>query len=330
MNKSKHTRFLIQAMGLLQLVAGLVAAYYGPLEIAVFYLFSTDGPFAYDGFGVGSLWFGLLVMHNIAYYVLAMLLIPVGIGNLRLRSWALTLNRLYCWSWLGGGALLMFNFVLLASQLGSLDIEPAILVQRLLLVGLIAVGGLLLLPALLLYFFNRRNVKQVYVIHGDAPGAMSQRLSSTPMPFLLLIFLSGIVLLALSLATFFQGLFPLFGQILLGRQGIRAIALCSVLLIGVVFGLLLRQRWAWWAALIGYGLLMLSSAMTFAAQSADKIFGLMILPMSETEAWQRLPFLHGYWLLPTLTGPLIIAMLLLALSRRYFFPAHDPSLTQNV
>jgi hypothetical protein len=74
MRKHRLRRLPVISKGKL---VGIVAAFYGPLETYVFYFFSRNGPFHYDGFGFGSLWFGLLVVHNLAYYVLAALLIPV-------------------------------------------------------------------------------------------------------------------------------------------------------------------------------------------------------------------------------------------------------------
>ena len=86
---------LIKIAGFAQLFIGLLALYYSPLEIYVFYLFSEKGPFYYPGFGVGSVWFAILVAHNLAYYILAATLLLLGVGSIRLRHWALRLSRLY-------------------------------------------------------------------------------------------------------------------------------------------------------------------------------------------------------------------------------------------
>ncbi len=88
----KLIRVLLKIIGFALILVGLVAAFYGPLEIFVFYLFSEGGRFHYDGFGVGSIWFAALVVQNIGYYVIAAICIPIGIGHLKLRRWALTLK----------------------------------------------------------------------------------------------------------------------------------------------------------------------------------------------------------------------------------------------
>ena len=96
----KPISIFLRIIGVGLLSVGLVAAYYGPLEIFVYYLFSKGGRFYYDGFGMGSLWFAALVVQSIGYYLIAALFIPVGIGYVTLRRWALTLTRLYTWFWL--------------------------------------------------------------------------------------------------------------------------------------------------------------------------------------------------------------------------------------
>jgi hypothetical protein len=89
----------LRVIGFVLVLFGLVAAYYGPLEIFVFYLFSEGGQFHYDGFSVGSFWFAALVVQNIGYYIIAALFLPVGIGHLKQCRWALTFTQLYLWVW---------------------------------------------------------------------------------------------------------------------------------------------------------------------------------------------------------------------------------------
>ncbi len=93
----------LRLLGGALLLVGLVGAYYGPLEIFVFYLFSEGGQFYYDGFGMGSLWFAYLVVQNLGYYIIAAICIPIGLGHIWLRRWALTLARLTLWFTLGSG-----------------------------------------------------------------------------------------------------------------------------------------------------------------------------------------------------------------------------------
>jgi hypothetical protein len=42
--------------------------------------------FYYEGFQIGSLWFAYLTLQNAAYYIVAFLLIPIGIGTVKLQK----------------------------------------------------------------------------------------------------------------------------------------------------------------------------------------------------------------------------------------------------
>ncbi len=55
-------RTLIRILGDACPAVGIVAAPYAPYEIHCFYVFTTGGPFEYEGFTVGSLWFALLAV----------------------------------------------------------------------------------------------------------------------------------------------------------------------------------------------------------------------------------------------------------------------------
>ena len=51
-------RLILALVGVLLMCVGIVAAFFGPLEMVCFYFFSEGGRFAYEGFGFGSFMFG--------------------------------------------------------------------------------------------------------------------------------------------------------------------------------------------------------------------------------------------------------------------------------
>jgi len=128
---------LLKSVGVMLTLVGLVAVYYGPLEIYVFYLFSEGGHFHYEGFGMGSFWFGALVVQNLGYYIIAALCLPIGIGHLKICRWALTITRLYLWFWLGSGVLLLGNSLLLISPTMDLNLTRDVLAIRLAILALV-------------------------------------------------------------------------------------------------------------------------------------------------------------------------------------------------
>ena len=91
---SKNTALLvIKILGILQLAIGLFSLVIAPLEIYSFYLFSEDGRFYYEGFGIGSFLYGLIAGQIIGYYFIAFLFITLGYGHLKLQRWAFNLSQ---------------------------------------------------------------------------------------------------------------------------------------------------------------------------------------------------------------------------------------------
>jgi hypothetical protein len=275
----KLTFVFLKVTGVVLILVGLIAAYYGPLEIFVFYLFSEGGIFYYDGFGMGSFWFAALVVQNLGYYLIAALCLPVGIGHVKLRRWALTLTQLYICFWLGAGIWLIVNGILLIPCLFKLDLSRNVLFSRLAILGVSSFFLLILLPVLALWFYKNEQVRQVFEAH-DPNRYWTERY---PFPLLALLLLFGILILVLHIAIFFQGLFPVFGRILLGHPAVDIISLCILVTGILIYGLARLRTWAWWCSLVYASLLAVSSIMSFSRHSFSDVIAMMNLPAYETE-----------------------------------------------
>ena len=94
---TNNLKKFIKLLGYSLLIIGLVAAYYGPLEIYCFYMFTEIGPLYSEDFNFGTLMFATLVISNISYYLIAFFLIPISIGLIKLRDWGrkLLINLIY-------------------------------------------------------------------------------------------------------------------------------------------------------------------------------------------------------------------------------------------
>jgi hypothetical protein len=304
---------LLKLAGAAFLAVGLVAAYYGPLEIYVFYLFSEGGRFYYQGFGMGALWFAALVIQNLGYYVIAALLLPLAIGHLGLRRWALPLARLYLWFWLGAGLLLAVILVGLAPATFRLGLPPAVLALRLGLTAAAVVLLLILAPVLGLLFYRSAPVRAAFT-----GGPNPTWIESYPMPLLAVLLLFFIMIVVLHLAMFFQAVFPLFGIIMLGRPAVPVIAACIVILGILIYGLVRRESWAWWASLVFVALLAVSAGLSFARYGLFDILQRMQLPPAEIEFMRGAAALQDFNLTALVTLPLLVTLGLLVYSKRYF------------
>ena len=296
---------------------GLVAAYYGPLEIYVFYLFSPGGRFYYEGFAVGSLWFAYLVLQNLGYYLLAALLLPLGIGTFTLRRWAYTLTRVGLWLWLGAGLLFSFNWVVLAlhqSRANPSDPDTALRIAAFsLILSLIT----MVLPVLLLWLYSRDAVHRTFESHNPS-RYWTERY---PFPLLIVLGIMLAVIFVFQIAIFLQGLYPFFGEIIWGRTGVRWLAGNIVIQLIIMYGLIRLRRWGLWSSLLYYCALTFSAGLSFYGRSLADVLKEMSLPQFEIEFLIPLTFLEGISMFLLIIPVLLVLLGLLFYSRGYFISA---------
>ncbi|MFZ5918441.1 MAG: hypothetical protein ACOYZ7_16005 [Chloroflexota bacterium] len=298
---------ILIAIGILLLLVGIAAALLGPVEMYCFYLFSEGGRFHYEGFGFGSFMFGNIACQILGYYVIAWLCIPLGYGHLHMRRWARTLAVTLLWFWLvvGMPLVIVFFFILVASK----DLSPVAVLIAAILLAL----SYLVAPGLLIRFYRSPKVRLTF----ETKDPNSYGIERLPMPTLVLCVLYLFYAIVLHVPIFFKGLFPFFGIFLFDLQGILLIDVSIALLIGLAWGTLKRRAWAWWGAVIYFGLMACSAMLTFLKSSYLDILSGMRFPPTEMEALDGVP-LQGFHLAVFFGIPLLITWGLIVLSKRYF------------
>ncbi len=314
-NMQKWTPLFLKGIGVALLLVGILAAFYAPLELFVYYMFSEGGQFYYDGFGMGSLWFGTLTVLNLGYYVIAAICLPLGIGHIKLRRWSLTLTRLYLWFWLGAGILLFAHFVLLAPTIFKVGGSQAPVVSQLIIFGMAALTFLILLPLLGLWFYGTTTVRAVFTGH-DPKLYWTER---TPFPLLVLLLLDLAMIVVIHIAIFFQGIFPWFGQILLLRSSAYFMAFCVLALIFMIYGIIGLKKWAWWGSMLLFSLLTISGVLSFAGYHFYDLMLLLNPPVYELGLLDKMVFLYDLPVVGLFVFPLLCALGLSVYSRRYFY-----------
>jgi hypothetical protein len=243
----------------------------------------------------------------------------VGIGHVKLRRWSLTLTQLYIWFWLGAGILLVGNGIWLVPSLFRLELSHDAGSLQLVPIGVSLFVFLVLLPILALWFYKSEKVKAVFEAH-DPNRYLTEKY---PFPLLALLLLYVIMIIVLHMAIFFQGLFPMFGQIMLGRQSAYIIALCVLILGILIYGTVRLERWAWWISIVFVLLLTISSVMTFSRHGFYDILLLMKLPVNEMGLIDKMALLHNYHLVGLFTVPLLIALGMIIYSKPLFLKESD-------
>lgn len=303
----RDRRPILAVIGGLLLLIGVAAALLGPIEMYCFYLFSDGGRFHYEGFGFGSFMFGNIASQIVGYYLIAMVLIPLGYGHLKVCRWARTLALTLIGFWLVVGVplIVVFAFVAIASK------ELSLAVALIMLVALAL--SYLAVPGLLIWFYRSQNVRLTF----ETRDPKTYGVERFPIPVLVLCSLYLFYIVVLHILIFFNGIFPLFGVLLVDIQGILLLDILIACLACLIWGTFRLRTWAWWGSVIYFGLLTSSSILTLCRCSLSDILSKMKFAPTEMEALQGLPF-QG-WHLATFIGiPLLLTLGLIILSKRYF------------
>ncbi|MBW7997340.1 MAG: hypothetical protein FVQ81_12370 [Candidatus Glassbacteria bacterium] len=299
---------LLQMLGAVFFALGLYAAILGPLEFVTFYFYSPGGRWHYEGFGFGSLWFGVLAIQIIGFYLVAAVLIPLGYGHLRLRPWVGKLSLTVLWGWLVLGlpcALTVFTIFVLSKEPPE-GTYPVIAGACLLMYPV--------LPVLMIRIYRSPTTRAAFQQTGGEGGWIER----TPQPILVLGGLMVFFILALHVLFFLNGVFPVFGGFVSGMKGIFLTDLAIFLLAVLTYGVFSRRMWAWWGAIVYFALLALSYTLSFLMGGGRNFIDQMRLSGWELKILEDPP--HGIWFVLLFVPPMIATLVLIAFSRRHFHP----------
>jgi hypothetical protein len=296
--------------GVILLLVGLAMAFMGPLETHAFYLFSAGGRFHYEGFGFGSFMFGNIAAQIVGYYLIAMVALPLGYGNIMRLRWARTLSLALMGFWLVAGIPLMvaFMFVLMASKDVTL---PVVLIA---LIGLAL--SYAVVPVLLIRFYRSRDVRLTF----ETREPRSNWLEEVPLPVLVVCAFFAFTIAVLHVLLLFNGVLPVFHVLIFEPQSLTLIALSVLVLVALIWGMLRLRRWAWWGGLIYWGYLTFSSIAALSRMTFLEIISKMRFTPTEVDILDGIP-IHGAHLAVLAGIPLLVTLGLIAHSRRYFCPA---------
>lgn len=304
----KNRAGLLVLIGIPLLLAGVGLAFLGPLEMYCFYFFVEGGRFAYPGFGFGSFMFGFVAAQIVSYYLLAAVLIPLGYGHLRLRRWVRPLVLAVLWTWLviGIPMALAFLFVLLTNK------EPTVLVVA--ASGILLAASYLVLPWLLIRFYNGHNVRLTLEARDPTPSWIER----LPVPVLVVAALMLFYIVVLHVLILFRGITPVFGTWLFDVPGIVVLDASIWFLSLCTWGMLRLRRWAWWGSLIFFGAFSISAIWTLAvSRYLDILSGLRFAPL-EVDVLDGMP-LQGYHLAALAGAPLLLTVVAVLRARRCFY-----------
>jgi hypothetical protein len=303
----RDRRLVLVALGLVLLLAGIGCAFLGPVELYVFYLFSEGGRFYYEGFRFGSFMFGNIAVQVAGYYLAAVVLVPLGYGHVRLRRWARPLALALLWTWMLLGVPLLVILFFMTASVKNLSMAGGVA-----FVALLA-SSYFVLPWLGIRFYQGRNVRGTFEAHDQRSGALEAR----PLAILVICLLDLFFLIALHVPLLYRGLFPVFGKLLGGLEGIYLIDVAVLVLGLLLWGTWKQRMWAWWGSAVYYAVLAATWLVTFARTPYTDLLAWLQFAPTEMEALSGIP-LQGYEAGVFVSLPLLACLGVILAFRRHF------------
>jgi MFS family permease len=243
----------------------------------------------------------IIIPGAVTYVGLAVSFIWLGIGSIMARRWARALLLILAWGWLVMGIITVGIMAVFLPMIfgqpppgGQPMPDGARVIALVVALGIVSVM-FVILPGLLIIFYRSRHVKATC----DARDPVVRWTDACPLPVLALsLFLVFGIVSMIPMLVVYHGVMPFFGVLLSGVLG-TAMILAMIALWGYCAWATYRRETAgWWVLLISFGVLMVSSALTFARVDLMEMYRMMGYPEKQIEQLQKYSsFMGGHCLL---------------------------------
>jgi hypothetical protein len=269
----------------------------------------------------------------LAVYVLAaVVFIWCGAAALQMRRWVRPVMLVIAWTWVVSGVLgtvasvgSVANYrgaMAAAMPPGSAAPPPQFVYAMLAVTLALTAVFMIALPALLLWFFQRRGVRQTMEYFDPRPRWTDR----CPTPVLAVAFwlvLSG----AGSLIYLAFGILPLFGRILTGPAAVVGIVVIATLLFALARSIYLLRQPAWWGTVVLVVVMSASMITTVRRLGVEELYHSAGYTREQVDLMTRFGGIGnaGTIAFTAVAGALLIGYLVFV--RRYFVAKPAPSAT---
>lgn len=263
---------LIKILGFVFLAVGLFSLFCIPAEFTSFYAFMDGGRYHYEGFGFGSLMFAFIILNAMVYLFLALLGIPLGIGNVMLKKWGFNLSLA------AFGTLLILGATLIISFLSSFDLLRMLTLYQILTILIFILLFFIVLPYFLIKFYKKLSTEQLFK-SSDTESYFEKQSPEK----LIIILLNLFWIFVFYLLIFLKGAFPFFGEFIFQREGAYLLSTAIFILLVLTYLFYKDKHYTKYGMMIYYVLLFFTFALTFFNNSTNSFFNLLGLPIYEIE-----------------------------------------------
>lgn len=266
----KTRLLLIRIAGVLFLVTGLVSLFAFPAEFTSFYAFSNGGAFYYEGFGFGSIMFAVILTSALIYAAIALICIPVGIGNIKSTylGYRLSCILLIAIIVIGISTVICIGFSFRLSDLYSVS-------QHIVMISILILT-LIVLPYLLLRFYKNQKTRQLF------NPSRNTHLENQSVQKMVVVVLNMVWVTAFFVMIFLKGAFPFVGRFIFKTQGTYLLSAVILALLVLNYMYYKNTRPAKYIMLAFYVFLVLSVVITFSIIPMRDFIGMLKLPQYET------------------------------------------------
>jgi hypothetical protein len=257
----KDRRTSLKVAGVLLILLGSLFGCFGALTPVAMFVATRFTPAAPTTQGVvqppgpSGADYHAMVLAGGTYVLMAAVFIWLGVGSVRVRRWARPVLLVVGWSWLLAGAVSFGHWALFGASMRDMMMaswqpgappppRSAVYVATAAM-GAITFVFLVLLPALIVWVFTRRGVRET-VQYFDDRFAWTDR---CPTPVLavsawLLVAALGSVLYSV------YAVLPVYGHFVTGPAAVAALVALAAVFLWVAYGVYRLRNWAWWATAV--------------------------------------------------------------------------------
>jgi hypothetical protein len=237
----------------------------------------------------------LAIPSVLLYVLLAGAMIWIGFGSMGARRWARNLMLIFGWSWLVTGVLSLilvaYTVPRVLSQLPETSQLPdgtagIVLVLTLVVFGLF----LVVLPAILVFFYRSRHVKATCEAHNPEPD-WTEACPLSVLTLALWILIGALFMFASPIAV--NGAIPFFGRFLSGGPGLALYWILAGLWAYAAWGLYKLQPASWWIVLLTSLFFFASSSVTFLRVDPMEMYAYMGYSEKQLEAMRQFQTMSG-------------------------------------
>jgi len=255
------------------------------------------------------------------YAVLAVVFISLGIGSTMARRWARALLLILASAWLVTGIFMDFVMAVFLPKVfahipagGEPMPDATRAVMTIFMLGVFSVV-FVILPGLLVLFYRSPHVKATC----EARDPVTRWTDACPLPVLALSFFLGYgAVWMIFMLTTYHSVMPFFGRLLSGVPGGTLILLHIALWIYCAWAIYHLKPAGWWIVLIAFGVLLVSSVLTFSQIDLMDMYRLMGYPEQQIERMQQYTFFNGRTMVLFMSVSSLPSLGYLLYVKRYF------------